>query len=372
MAGEAKAEPKIITVNKAEDLPGGVMPEGDSPEDAEKGLFDALGSEEEFAEDPAAESGKDGAEGDAESKSKDKKAEKPEETEDDESEDDPEDDDADDADDKDTESKDGDEAGKVVEYEVTLPGGEKKKVSLDELTAGYSRTEDYTRKRQRDADEHRQAMTEVREIRSQYADRLEKLKDTLTSLGPKRPDVALRKTNPGEWAAQEAEWSAFQESIGKVGNAQGAISEEEKAEKAEARQAYVDSEWEKAAAAVPEWQDPAKATTELATLRTFAMKDLHFTEAEIDSLADHRLLLMLRENFTLRNERATAVAEVERKRREASEAAGRLEPGASSARPKSKAKTKAKAQQAADERAARSGSVGDAAKAIELLLGADD
>lgn len=357
------AGPEIKTVSKVEELPGGVLPQGDSPEDAVKGLFDALGSEgEEFAEEPVKPSKPTGEE-EIPAGSEEEKVEESEEPEDGD-----EDDEVDDSDDT---PDDGDDAAaKAADLiEVTLPGGEKIKVTREEAAAGYSRTQDYTRKRQADAAEHKAEMEQVREIRTKYADRLEKLTETLKSLGPKQPDAALRTTNPGEWAARTAEYEAFQSSLEQVGGAKAAISDEEKAELNTAAQAHIESEWTKVVTAVPEWADAAKANPALAELRSFAMKEHGFTEAEIDNLADHRLLLMLRENFTLRQRRDAAAKGVEEKREKVGV---KLEPGASQASRQTPKARRAKMQKQADQRAAQTGSVTDAARAIELMLADED
>jgi hypothetical protein len=357
---------EATTVTSADEIPGGLLAMGgESPEEAEQGLFEALGSDEEFEETQD------------ESKPTSKKAKKADESGAEEEAEESEDDDTvevEDVEETETESEgesaDGDDADQDEAdlFEVTLPGGEKKKVTRDELVAGYSRTEDYTRKRQRDADEHRTAMAEVREIRSQYADRLGKLKETLESMGPKKPDSELRKSNPGEYAAQMADYQAFQDGLTRVGGARTAISEEEQKEQVEAFQAHVEQEWTKVVAAVPEWQKPEVATKALAELKTFAMSEYGFTEGEIDSLADARLLLMLRENHSSRQKRQQAKAKVDEHRAEASK---RLEPGTRNPKPTA-GKRKAAAQKAADERALQTGNVHDAARAIEMLLGDDD
>ena len=71
-------------------------------------------------------------------------------------------------------------------FEVTLPGGEKAEVTLDELSKGYSRQSDYTRKteelaaqRRQLAEEREQALTAVEAERQQYAQRLAQLGQSL-------------------------------------------------------------------------------------------------------------------------------------------------------------------------------------------------
>ena len=363
------AAPKITTVGSTDELPGGLLPqEGESVDEATQGLFDALGSDEEFAEETEDDSSPTGDKPEGEDSGS-------EESEDDGDEDSEEDLDDDGDDDEDESDEDGDEgegseqelSGDTIIKGVPLPGGETTEVTLDELKLGYSRTQDYTRKRQRDAEEHGNAMAEVREVRDQYKDTLSQVSDVLTRLGPQKPDAALRAENPGEYAAQMADYQAFQDSLASVSSETGAISEEEQREIQQAQQAHVQQEWEKLTAAVPAWQDQAVATQELTKLRQFAIEEFGFSAQEIDSVTDSRLLLMLKKSHDLQSQTSEAAAAVESKKAKAKE---RLAPGGRKTKASAKSR-KRKAQRNADKRATTTGNVMDAARAIELALGDD-
>jgi uncharacterized protein YjiS (DUF1127 family) len=365
-----KTTPEIIVPTSKEEIPGGLVEDGVSEGEAAQGLFDALAEDDEFSDNeeleqstPPGGDADDDDEGDLDDDEGDADDDFDQDDDLDDEEDDLDDDDEGESDEEGDEGDDGEEDL----YEVTLPGGEKKKVTLDELTAGYSRTEDYTRKRQRDASEHATAMTEVREIREQYAGRLEMLEDTLQKLGPQQPTQELRKSNPGEYAAQMAEWQAYQDTLKQVGGAKDAISEEKQAELQAARHDLIASEWEKVTEHVPAWRDQDTAVAELAQLRKHAIDDLGFSEAEIDGLVDHRLMLMLKENFDLKQKRQKGKKVVETKKKTSK----RLRPGTSNKTPRARSKARRRAQQRADQLAAQTGSVTDAARAIELILDDD-
>lgn len=355
MADEA---PKIETVSDMSELPGGLMPEdGVTQAEAADGLFDLLGSEEDFSEEPGEEEVAD--------------LEDEEEVEeaDDLLDDEDEDDDLEDEEVELDESDDGenDEENEEALYEVTLPGGEKAEVTLDELRAGYSRTEDYTRKRQRDAAEHAEMLAETRDKRDAYVEGLERLEATLREMGPKKPDATLRRSNPGEYAAQMTEWQAYEDSINQIGQARNVVRQEISAEDMEVARAHIQQEWEKVVTAVPEWSDESVAVEALAKLKAFGMETYNFSEIELESLSDARLLLMLKENHDLKQTRSEGKQGVEKKRKTSK----RL--GAGSAKsPKTRKRGRRKAQRAADVRAAESGSVHDAARAIELALAAEE
>jgi hypothetical protein len=354
----------VEVVTSKDDIPGGAVPfEGESPEEAMEGLYEALGSddEEEF-EDPESE---DSPTGDDEDEESDDDAGSEESDEDEESEDEDEDESEDDGDDA---EEDGEElSDDIVVKGVPLPGGETTEVTLKELKAGYSRQADYTRKTQKLAAEHGEVMAETREVRDQYKAKLGQVEEILSRMGPQKPDPALRQENPGEYAAQLAEHQAFQDSLAAISSATGAVTEEEQVEFLQAQQAHVEREWSKLVQAVPEWADQATATQELTALRQFAIESYGFTPEEIDSVADSRLLLMLRQNHALKQQQTEVEKKVETKKAKAKE---RLKPGGR--KTTSTKSRRLKALRAADKRAQSTGRVQDAADAILLALGDDD
>lgn len=355
----ADTTPQIDVVSDLKNLPtGAVALDGVTQTEAADGLFELLESEnEEFSEQPD-----EGEEADLDVEEDIGDDEDFLEEEDEEDDFDEEDDDLD-------ESEDGENDGESEEalYEVTLPGGEKAQVNLAELTAGYSRTEDYTRKRQRDAAEHAEMLAETRGKRDAYADGLERLEATLRDLGPNKPETDLRQSNPGEYAAQLAEWQSFEASIAEVGQVKEAVQREITQEDYEIARAHVQQEWGKVVNEVPEWSNESKAREDLAALKSYGMNEHGFTETEIDSLNDARLLLMLKENYDLKQARQKGEQGVEKKKKSSKRlAAGKAQS------PGTRKRGRKKVQRSADARAAETGSVRDAARAIELALAAEE
>lgn len=364
----AKAE----EVGTAEEL---LLPHERAPQSAEeaaRSLFEAMESEDlDF--DDLDQPGEDESDAEPKRQRREEPAESEEDFEDDEefeeldyeeSEDDFEDDE--DFEDEEPEGEPDDDSEDANLYEVTLPGGETAQVTLEELTAGYSRTADYTRKRQRDADEHRQAMESLRGVREEYGAKLSKLNETLEALGPKKPDPELRRRNPGEYAAQKAEYEEYQEELKKVGAEQGTVDEDRQNELLEIRSQIVAQEREKLFDAVPEWgKDVSKAQSELADLAQFAIQTYGFTQEQLDSVVDHRLLLMLRENKQARDRRKKGKEKLEGKKQKTR----RLQPG-SRTRAK-KGGPKNKAQRIRQKLAREGGSLRAHARLLELESGDD-
>jgi len=349
--------------DQADQLPSGMhIPEGESPEEAAAGLFEALGSEEEFEEPEESEQSSGEVEGDdAVSEEEEEFEEAGEADEDDETFEDESDEDGDEADGDAPELSD-----ELVVEGVPLPGGETTEVTLAELKAGYSRTQDYTQKRQRDAAEHAEAMTELGEVREQYKAHLDAFKSMLSEAAPEKPSEELRQKNPGEWSAQMAEFQEYQDRISAIGTAEQAIDAEVQQEQLQAQQDYLAEQWNILLSEVPSWKDESTRNQEMGELRKHALSR-GFSEQEVDSLADARLLLMLRENLKLQKQREGAQETVEKKKGKAEK---RLNPGGRTRKGK-RTKSK-KRQKAADQRLQETGSIKDAAASIELLLGDED
>ncbi len=280
-------------------------------------------------------------------------------SEDEEDADESEDEESDESDDDSTDVDSDEEAL----FEVTLPGGEKAQVTLDELSAGYSRQADYTRKRQRDATEHSEAMSHIREVREQYDARLAKLGEVLKDSGPAKPGAELRASDSGEYAAQLAEYTEYQSQLDQVSAERTRVDGERQNEVAEWERQSIAEHEEALYVAVPEWRsDVSLAKREVAELRDFAQSELGFTKEATDAVYDHRLILMLREIKTNREGTAKSRKKIEVKKKKTP----RLKPGSSKKRPVRKVQKKA--VERANKRLAQTGSVRDAARAIELEL----
>ena len=277
--------------------------ERDSVETAESSLFDLLGSDPEFAtpekdkkrppvseredEDPNDE---DGPLPDENDEDQDSLADEGDEDDDFEEEDD------------DLEYEDDEDEADGDEYEddglhVVKVDGEEIEVEYEELVAGYSRTEYLTRTRQKEADEYRQAMQGVQTAQSEYAEKLELMTQALDQLSPTtEPDwEKVQRENPAEFGAI---FAAHQ----KREKVRKAVAAEKKAEaemladtQAEKQSAYVSEQFEMLTNAIPVWKKDQKAMAEeIGEISNFAVNHLGFTEGEMATVNDHRVILALR------------------------------------------------------------------------------
>jgi hypothetical protein len=238
--------------------------------------------------------------------------------------------------------------------------GKEVSVTLDELQKGYSRTQDYTRETQQIAEVRKQAEQEtyaVRAEREQYAQLLGALQAQLQSSEPQIDLERLYHEDPIEWVRQKEVMRERQEKLGAIQSEQQRLSQVSQYEQQRAMEAQLASQQEALLAALPDWKDPKKAKAEKALVIESA-KAAGFSDEDLKSVYDHRLVLLLRKAALfdqMVSKRQGIKPVVNNGPRTAKPgAAGRVSTTTESMRAK--------------QRLAKTGRVDDAASAIELLL----
>ena len=202
------------------------------------------------------------------------------------------------------ESEESDEEAEEALYAVTV-NGEEQEVSLDELMKGYSRQSDYTRKTQAISDERRNfealsekysaEMSQIQSERQQYAEYLSKIVEQSMGGLDKFANIdweSLKASDPIEYVTRKEEFREAQEKIQGMRNEHAVASQKQMAESEAMRKQMVNTEHQKLVSAVPEWGDPAKQKGLASSVREFALTQ-GFTEEELNSLVDHRSVLVL-------------------------------------------------------------------------------
>ena len=238
--------------------------------------------------------------------------------------------------------------------------GKEVTVTLDELQKGYSRTQDYTRKTQQIAEVRKQVEQEtqaVRAEREQYAQLLGALQAQLQSSEPQVDLERLYQEDPIEWVRQKEIMRERQEKMAAIQSEQQRLAQVSQYEQQRAMEAQLASQQEALLAALPEWKDPKKAKAEKALVVESA-KAAGFTDEDLKSVYDHRLVLLLRKAALfdqMVSKRQGIKPVVNNGPRPAKPgAAGRVSTTTESVRAK--------------QRLAKTGRIDDAASAIELLL----
>lgn len=257
------------------------------------------------------------------------------------------------------ESEESEEQEQPQTFTVKVDGKEVA-VTLDELQKGYSRTQDYTRKTQQIAEVRKQVEQEtqaVRAERQQYAQLLGALQAQLQASEPQVDLDRLYNEDPIEWVRQKEVLRERQEKAYAIQAEQQRLAQLSQQEQQRAMEAHLEGEKDALLAALPEWRDPKKAKAEKALVLESA-KSVGFSDEDLKSVYDHRLVLLLRKAAMydqMVNKRQGIKPVVNNGPRPA-------KPGAAGRVSTTTEATRAK------QRLAKTGRVDDAASAIELLL----
>jgi hypothetical protein len=238
--------------------------------------------------------------------------------------------------------------------------GKEVAVTLDELQKGYSRTQDYTRKTQQIAEVRKQVEQETQAIRAerqQYAQLLGALQAQLQVSEPQVDLERLYNEDPIEWVRQKEVLRERQEKAYAIQAEQQRLSQLSQQEQQRAMEEHLESQKDALLAALPEWKDPKKAKAEKALVLESA-KAVGFSDEDLKSVYDHRLVLLLR--------KAAMYDQMVSKRQGIKPVVNNgprpAKPGAAGRVSTTTESTRAK------QRLAKTGRVDDAASAIELLL----
>lgn len=233
-------------------------------------------------------------------------------------------------------------------------------VTLEELKNGYSRTQDYTRKTQQIAEVRKQVEQEtqaVRAERQQYAQLLGALQAQLQATEPQVDLDRLYNEDPIEWVRQKEVMRERQEKALAIQAEQQRLAQLSQYEQQRAMEEQLAKEQEALLAALPEWRDPKKAQADKALVVESA-KAAGFSEEDLKSVYDHRLVLILRKAGLydqMMSKRQGIKPVVNNGPRPAKPgAAGRVSTTTEAVRAK--------------QRLAKTGRIDDAVSAIELLL----
>lgn len=183
--------------------------------------------------------------------------------------------------------------------EVTLTiEGKPVKLTGKELTEGYLRTQDYTKKTQALSVEKQslgQERGQVQQEREVYLKVLPVIIKQLQEQGPTDAEMeALYQDDPVEWTRQNELKRQRRDKTEILKQdqvrAQKAVDDENQRKFVE----YVNDENEKLLKAIPEWKDQKKWDADAAKIRKYAL-GLGFSDEEVDKAFDHRTIQAFRD-----------------------------------------------------------------------------
>lgn len=240
--------------------------------------------------------------------------------------------------------------------------GEDTQVTLEELQNGYSRQRDYTRKTQELAQQRKAIENQQQEVSQKdeiYSQLLPKMEATLKGELENEPDWnALYEADPIAYVREKDVWNEKKQKLQSVQVESQRLQQEAQEKQQEKINKFLAYGQQQLLEIIPEWQDGSVAAQEKAAITEYAVKQLGYSQQEIDNVIDYRQLLGLRNGWLHHKTiTATKVNPTEKK------AAVRSARPSTSNAPKTATPVK-KARQ----KLAKSGKVQDAAKLFEQLI----
>lgn len=189
-------------------------------------------------------------------------------------------------------------------YKVPIDGQDQS-IPVSELIKGYQRQATFTKRSQELADQRRSHEAEaaaIREERGQYARLLPVLKAQAEQGMGQEPDWdALRERDPIEYAVQWGRWSQHRERLRAIESEQARLDGERRREAEGALQAHFKRQHDLMLEHIPEYRDPKVKMAERDKLKAFAVEHYGYSEAEVDQIADYRVVLIFRDAMRYRS-----------------------------------------------------------------------
>ena len=190
----------------------------------------------------------------------------------------------------------------VVEEEQTFTvkaAGEEKEVTLDELVTSYQLGSDYTKKTQEVAeqrkviDQEAKAIIEARQVRDDYAQKLQAINSFLVGSNSSQEDLsAMKENDPIGYAVKVAEMTEKKDQLQIVQAEQNRIAQQQNSDRELQMQEFVQKEAQKLTQSLPEFSDKAKGEQIRNDIRSYGKK-VGFTDEELSSVYDSRHVLVL-------------------------------------------------------------------------------
>jgi len=203
------------------------------------------------------------------------------------------------------ESEESDEEVKEeLLYAVTV-NGEEQEVTLEELTKGYSRQSDYTRKTQEIANnrkgmeslqqQYNSEISQIQQERQQYLESLNQIISNTASGLDKFVNVDwndLKESDPLEYVTKREEFREAQEQVQAMQQEHYVAQQRQSQDVQRFRTKALQEEHGKLVSVLPDWAEPEKQKKIVSEIRSYASGQ-GFSDEELNSLVDHRSLLVL-------------------------------------------------------------------------------
>lgn len=200
------------------------------------------------------------------------------------------------------EFEDEDETEEVL-HEVKVDG-EVKQVTTDELKSRYELSEASYARMQEASKLRKEAEADAqqyRESRDKYSEGLIALQEYLNMVqAPSEEEWdALYAENPREYEKARSEWRAHEQAIARTKQEAQAIAEQRQAEEQRQYAEHLKLEEQRLLESNPEWKDQEVRAQAVQELGSHAKSVLGFTDEELQTVEDHRLVRLLQDSLEL-------------------------------------------------------------------------
>jgi hypothetical protein len=265
-------------------------------------------------------------------------------------------------DDGDYEVDEEEEQPETPRYYVKVDG-EEQEVTLDELRNGYQRQADYTRKSQALAEQRKAYEANLQAIQSereQYSQALEMMAAQQKNELAQYENIdwkTLKEDDPMEYMEKRLEFQEARDKIVRVQQEQQRVAAEQQQRVQQQLSEIMQTEFTKLKEALPAYADPSSNLKN--ELRDYGLS-LGFSQQDLDSISDHRVVLVLHKAM-LQDRAAQGTV----RKAKASKPVPKV---VKSGTPESKAQRSKKASQQRRERLAKTGSTRDATSVFLDLI----
>lgn len=182
-------------------------------------------------------------------------------------------------------------------YRIKM-AGEEREITQRELIKLAQQGADYTKKSQQVSEQRKAleaesaAINEAKQLRNEYAQRLEAMQQMLQAQQPEDDLDYLQENDPIGYAVKVADMTRREKQMQAINYERHRIAQQQQAEASEHQRRQLAAEAEKVTELIPDYSDPKKGVALRNELRSYA-KSIGYTDEEIGAVYDARTVKAL-------------------------------------------------------------------------------
>lgn len=182
-------------------------------------------------------------------------------------------------------------------YRIKM-AGEEREITQRELIKLAQQGADYTKKSQQVSEQRKAleteaaAIQEAKQLRNEYAQRLEAMQQMLQAQQPEDDLDYLQENDPIGYAVKVADMTRREKQMQAINYERQRIAQQQQAEVSEHQRRHIAAEANKVTELIPEYSDPKKGAALRNELRSYA-KSIGYTDEEIGAVYDARTVKAL-------------------------------------------------------------------------------